>query len=109
LSYNYLDPQPMDSGDKQSKYVLQTLKHQVIAGIHYTYNAFTIQLTNRYIKRMLNDPYDVLDVRASYQFDHFKLYTDVSNLLNATYKEAGAVPMPSRWFSLGLTFNWHAD
>lgn len=106
LSYNYLDPQPMTRDDKQSKYVLQALKHQLIAGVNYSYQDFTVQVTNRYIKRMLNDPYAVLDLRASYQLDAFRLYTDVSNILNAEYKEAGAVPMPSRWFSIGVTFNW---
>lgn len=107
VSYNYLDPKPMSAdGDSQSKYVLETLKHQFIAGLSYRRDNFSVQLTNRYIKRMLNDAYDVLDARVDYQLKSFLIYADISNILNAEYQEAGAVPMPPRWFSLGLKFQW---
>ncbi len=107
ISYHYLNPKPLSkNGDQQSKYVLETLKHQFIAGAFYRYNSFSIQLTNRYIKRMRNNPYDVLDARLNYQLNDFLVYADISNIADAQYKEAGAVPMPSRWFSLGVQFQW---
>ncbi|HET8572919.1 MAG TPA: TonB-dependent receptor [Edaphocola sp.] len=107
VSYNYLNPKPLSAnGDDQSKYVLETLKHQLIAGISYRYDNFSFHITNRYIKRMLNDAYDVLDARVDYRLRSFLIYADISNILNAQYHEAGAVPMPPRWFSLGVKFQW---
>jgi len=32
------------------------------------------------------------------------VYVDAQNIFNATYYEVGAVPLPSRWFSLGVKF-----
>lgn len=107
MSYNYLNPK-LTGNDKQSKYVLESLKHQFIVGINYAYRDFSIHLENRYIKRELNTGYDVLDLRVNYQLNSFLVYADVSNILNSQYREAGAVPMPPRWFNLGLKYRWDA-
>lgn len=107
VSYNYLNPKPLSAnGDDESKYVLETLKHQLIAGVSYRYNNFSFHVTNRYIKRMLNDAYDVLDARVDYRLKSFLIYADISNILNVQYEETDAVPMPPRWFSLGVKFQW---
>lgn len=108
MSYNYLNPKLVTGNDKQSKYVLESLKHQFIVGINYAYRDFSIHLENRYIKRELNTGYDVLDLRVNYQLNSFLVYADVSNILNSQYREAGAVPMPPRWFNLGLKYRWDA-
>lgn len=107
LSYNFLSPKMGTTGNDQSKYILENLKHQFIAGIHYSYADFSIQLQNRYYKRELNSGYDLLDFRAQYQLHDFQLYADVSNLLDKAYREAGAVPMPPRWFSMGVKYRWN--
>lgn len=104
MSYNYLRPTLLTNEKKQSKYVLRTLRHQFIMGLNYKLHQFSIQLNNKLIKRELNDAYDVLDVRLNYQFTPFQVYLDVSNVLDTEYKEAGAVPMPSRWVNLGVKF-----
>src|SRR5699024_8615215 len=49
LSYNYLEPQLTENSNLQSKYVLETLKHQLIAGVNYSYKNFSIKLKNRFI------------------------------------------------------------
>ncbi len=107
ISYYYLEPKPLSgNGDQQSKYVLETLKHQLFAEVSYRYNNFSIQLVSRYVKRLRNNPYNILDARLNYQLNSFRLYADISNIADARYKEAGAVPMPSRWFRLGVQFRW---
>lgn len=105
-SYNYLKPSYKSTGFAQSKYVLEALQNQVIVGVNYGYKGFGIQLNGRFIERIKNKPYALLDIRASYNIKGFTVYADVSNLLNAAYKEAGAVLMPPRWFSAGLKFTW---
>ncbi len=105
LSYNYLDPSVSASTDMQSKYVLSSLKHQFIAGIHYSYQDFSIYFKNRWLQRELASGYDVADVRLNYQWNAATIYAAVTNLFDAQYSEAGAVPMPTRWFSIGLRYH----
>ncbi|MCX7547799.1 TonB-dependent receptor [Xanthomarina sp. F1114] len=106
VSYNYLQPSLDTSNNLQSKYVLESLKHQFIAGIHYQTNDFSFQIKNRWLKRELANAYNITDIRLNYQIKSVCLYAEVTNLFDATYQEAGTVPMPSRWFSLGLIYQW---
>lgn len=109
VSYNYLNPSLETSGDKQSKYTLESLKHQFVAGIHYQINDFSFHLNDRWLKRELGDSYHVADVRLNYKLQKFLVYTEATNLFNADYKEAGAVPMPTRWLSLGVKYQWNQN
>jgi len=106
LTYNYLHPIIDRSTDLQSKYTLESLKHQFIAGMNYSIDHFSLQLENRLLKRELAEAYDVADIRTSYQLKKALLYFEVNNLFDAQYTEAGAVPMPTRWFGLGVKFRW---
>ena len=107
VSYNFMKPSFETSTDIQSKYILESLKHQFIAGIHYRINDFSFSIKNRWLQRELGNAYDVADVRVNYTYENFLLYTEVTNLFNATYSEAGAVPMPTRWFGLGVKYHWN--
>lgn len=107
VSYNYLNPSFETTTGNQSKYTLESLKHQLVAGIHYTFNDFSFQIKDRLLKRELGDSYNVADVRLNYKVQNFLIYTEVTNLFDADYQEAGAVPMPTRWFSLGVKFQWN--
>ncbi len=107
MSYNYLKPKISFDNTGQSKYVLENLKHQFIIGINYNYGRVSLDVENRYIKRELNSGYDVLDARIKYQLKSSLLYADITNILNSAYREAGAVPMPPRWFSLGMKYQWN--
>lgn len=109
MSYNYLSPSLETSNEIQSKYILESLKHQLIGGIHYQNNNFSIHLKNRWLKRELANSYNIADIRINYEWQDFLLYTQVSNLFDASYNEAGAVPMPTRWFALGLKYQWKQD
>lgn len=105
VRYNYLIPK-VSVGEKQSKYVLESLRHQLIAGVHYSVKGFSLQVTNRFIERELNQPYDLLDIKLNYSVKGFDVFAQVSNLLDAKYKESGAVPMPTRWLTVGLKYRW---
>jgi len=106
INYTYLRPSYTAVEDVQSKYILESLRNQLILGLHYAYKDFSIQINNRFMERELNDPYLLLSVRVNYDIKQFSIYSDVSNMLNAEYIEAGAVPMPPRWFTLGVRYNW---
>lgn len=106
VNYNYLLPNYQSSGTGQSKYILETLRNQLIVGVNYSYKSLTFQVNSRFIERIANKAYILLDARVNYEVKGFTTYVDVTNILNAIYKEAGAVPMPPRWFSVGLKYNW---
>lgn len=106
LSYNYLNPSFETATENQSKYTLESLKHQLVAGVHYRINDFSVQVKNRWLKRELGNAYTISDVRLNYQLQKFLIYTEVTNLFDATYQEAGAVPMPPRWFGFGVKYQW---
>jgi len=106
ISYNYLYPRVRSISGFQSKYVLESLKHQFIAGLNFSNKKFSAQIENRLLKRILANAYDVTDIRVNYQLQKFLYYVDVTNLFNARYREAGAVPMPTRWFSVGVKYKW---
>ncbi|RFC55552.1 TonB-dependent receptor plug domain-containing protein [Brumimicrobium aurantiacum] len=106
VSYTHLDPSYKSDNGIQSKYILESLRHQLIVGVNYAYGNFSIQANNRFIERELNSPYNLLSFRANYDINNFSVYADMSNLLNEQYVEAGAVPMPPRWFTLGVRYKW---
>lgn len=103
LGYNFLSPEEMaHTDDIMSKYVLESLKHQVLARLIYSSASWEISSGNRWIKRELNKPYFIADLHVGYKIKRSKIYADISNLTDASYKESGAVFMPGRWFSAGI-------
>src|SRR5690554_739128 len=106
VSYNYLNPSIETSSDNQSKYTLESLKHQFVAGLHYRNKNISLNLVNRWLKRELANGYNIADVRLNYHLQDFLIYSEVTNVFNASYNEAGAVPMPTRWINVGVKYNW---
>lgn len=106
VKYTYLAPSYKAATNQQSKYVLESLKNQLMLGVNYGYKGFSIQVTSRLIERFKLASYFLLDARVSYAINPVVIYVEGTNLLGSQYKEAGAVPMPTRWFSLGVRYNW---
>ena len=104
ISYNYLQPDINTSAAGQSKYVLESLKHQFIAGIHYQVDNLSFHFENRWLQRELAASYAIADIRVNYRWQKLLLSAEATNIFNAEYQEAGAVPMPPRWFSLGIKY-----
>lgn len=108
FGYNFLSPEELSYAESiVSKYVLESLKHQALLRIVYHTPNWEFSTGNRWIKREMNDPYFISDVRLGYQLKQWYIYSDITNVANASYKESGAVLMPKRWFTLGLRFVLH--
>lgn len=105
LEYTYLSPKMSTTEQRLSKYRLENLKHQLVHTLTYQNNGFTALLANRYLNRITHADYFLTDVRLSYTLNSFTYYIDGQNLWDKTYIEAGAVPMPGRWFSIGIKIN----
>ncbi|WP_158961623.1 TonB-dependent receptor plug domain-containing protein [Myroides fluvii] len=108
LSYTYLSPTIENKSAEAgvlSKYSLESLKHQVVGTVNYTYDKFSVTLANRFNERLTYKSYWITDIRLNYALDKVKFYLDAQNIFDTTYIEAGAVPMPGRWFTLGVKFD----
>ena len=107
LSYAYLDPKfKGNNEDFASKYKIESLKHQLINTIDYKLNVMNIMLVNRFNTRQSYQSYWITDLKISHQFkSNFNLYLNVQNLFNTSYHEVGAIPLPSRWLTVGLKFS----
>lgn len=106
VSYTYLDPTIQSKeNDKTSKYAIESLRHQAIGTVTYTHKNLSATLANRYNERLTYKSYWVNDIKVSYNVDKYNFYLDAQNIFNTTYIEAGAVPMPGRWFTVGVKYN----
>ena len=88
--------------EKSSKYLISSLKNQITNTVDFKYRNFTALVATRYNERATGASYWINDVRISQTINKIMLYADAQNIFNTTYYEVGAVPLPSRWFSLGL-------
>ncbi|PKP22518.1 MAG: TonB-dependent receptor [Bacteroidetes bacterium HGW-Bacteroidetes-21] len=112
MVYNFLQK---TSGDYYSLYALDYLGQKYTLTVqHKLYKNFSASWTLMYQQRMgtytefsSNDekPYpDVvtLDGRISWNYKIFQVYADASNILNNSYMDIGNIPMPGRWFRMGV-------
>ncbi|SFS48207.1 TonB-dependent receptor plug domain-containing protein [Sphingobacterium wenxiniae] len=106
LGYNYLDPSIKTPEGVDSKYNLRSLKHQAKLLLSASQDTWRISVANRWNQRMSRKAYFLTDIRLSYAFSDINIYADVQNIFDVTYIESAAIPMPGRWFSMGVRYNW---
>ncbi len=104
VSYTYLSPK-IEAPKGLSKYTVESFKHQIVSTINYRNKQWSAMLANRYNERLSYKSYFLTDARVGYDLKKYHVYLDAQNIFNVTYVEAGAVPMPGRWFTLGVKFN----
>jgi len=107
IGYSYLDLKFKNINQTfNSKYRIESLKHQLINTIDYQLNNTSISLVNRYNSRQSYKSYWITDVRVNQSFkEKFSIYLDVQNLFSTSYNEVGAIPLPSLWMSVGVKYN----
>lgn len=107
VGYNYLKPKAMRYADNvSSKYIVESLKHQALLCVIYQVNNLDFTLGGRWVKRELNDPYFISDLRVGYNISRWNFYAEGTNLLNETYKEVAAVYLPKRCYNIGVRYQW---
>ncbi len=103
LSYTYLNANLDQTEAVESRYLLDHLNHQFIASLtHRIWNNIHHSARLRYLDRMTQADYWVLDSRIYYQASSWDVYVEATNITNTEYTEAGFVTMPGRWLRLGV-------
>src|SRR5690606_5034504 len=106
LAYTALSPKFEDSGDAGflSKYAIESLRHQLVGNLSLSTGNFSATMAARLNERISYKRYFLGDVRMAYRIKPLTIYLDAQNIFDTTYIEAAAVPLPGRWFSLGLKY-----
>ncbi len=87
-----------------SKYSIESLRNQLVAKLSWQHQNWSALLAQRYNERISYKDYFLTDFRLNYSHKQFDYYADLQNIFDTTYIEAGAVPMPGRWFSVGVKY-----
>lgn len=107
FSYNYINANLIEQAGIETRYALTALKNQLLGGVLLGIGKkFEWNTKMRYIERMGQDPYFLLDMRTDYnRAGKIGFFAEASNITNTDYIEAGTVQMPGRWFRAGVMLN----
>lgn len=88
-----------------SRYVLDNFKHQLIGKLENKIGKyFSNQLVYRYQERITGQSYHLLDEKLNFNYKDLNLFVLITNITNTNYTEAFGVPMPNRWFHVGVSY-----
>ena len=105
LGYTYLDPSLKQAENLQSKYGIESLKHQAKLLLMAQQQRWNIGLTNRFNQRISEKSYFLTDLRLGYTLEAVSFFVDAQNIFDVSYVETNAVPLPGRWYSLGIKYS----
>ena len=106
LGYNYLHASQEQTDGVISKYSLENLKHQAKLLLMANNSVWNASIANRFQQRISDKSYFLTDLRIGYSFPFLSVYADAQNIFDVTYIETSAIPMPGRWYSLGIKYEW---
>ncbi|MCJ7935975.1 MAG: TonB-dependent receptor [Chryseobacterium sp.] len=105
VGYTYLDSKYKETNEFVSRYILDNLKHQVIAKLETKFlRNFTNELVYRYNERVSLGTYHLWDEKLSFNKKDLSVYVLINNIANTKYTEAFGVEMPQRWFHIGFSY-----
>lgn len=105
VGYTFLESEHQQPSGLMSRYVMENLKHQFVAKLEVLFlKKITNQLIYRYNERVSTGSYQILDEKLSYDTKNYNIYIMVNNILDTEYTETFGVPMPGRWFHVGISF-----
>lgn len=104
LNYTHLDPTVKTTLASAviSRYAVESLKNQLTGTLNTEFmKVMSVTLTARYCERISYKDYTLMDARVAYKLKKSSIYADASNIFDVNFIQAGAVPMPGVWASIG--------
>lgn len=104
IKYTYLNSDK-STGQFQSRYVLDYLKHQLIINLA---NPLPFNINQswyiRYEDRVNLGSNFIVDMQLLHQFKKFEIFTKITNLFNKSYKDISGISLPGRWIIAGIKY-----
>jgi len=107
IAYTYINSEVVDPEKVEvSRYALDNLSQQFIAGVQFDIlkNVLDLSTQFRYLDRVSLEDYSLLDMKLNFKTKGFSAFISGNNLRNTSYRETNLVPMPGRWFGVGVRF-----
>lgn len=107
INYTYINAEVIDNAEiAVSRYALDNLSQQLLLGLQFDILKDKVNLnTNmRYLERESLENYSLLDMRLNFTDSNFAAFISVNNVMDQEYRETNLVPMPGRWFGVGVRF-----
>jgi iron complex outermembrane receptor protein len=106
LNYTYISAKHNFTSEQESRYAITSMRHQLNGQALFDLSEkVQLNMAYRLVQRIEQPLYQVLDAKILVPiYRNLTIFTEVNNLTNTQYIEAGFVQMPGRWFKLGLTF-----
>ena len=104
ISYSYLNGLIGNDIAGESRYLLENLRHQLIYNGNFNLGIVEASVGYRYYDRVSLENYNIVDLRLSKTVKKSKLYIDINNLFDVSYRETNLVEMPGRWVVAGAQF-----
>lgn len=109
LAYTNLDPKFKTTITMAniSRYAVESLRNQLTGTVNTDFlKVMSLTVTARYCERISYKNYTIMDARVAYKLKKSSIYLDALNIFDVNYIEAGAVPMPGVWATLGYKFTF---
>jgi vitamin B12 transporter len=111
LSYFRVIENEFRQVEKFSRYALDFLTDQFNVGLEGKFGkGFSASLRTRVCKRY-NQPqeYIVTDGRIGWQRKAWTVFSQANNIFDTDYTEQNNIPMPRRWFTMGMNFRFNVE
>jgi iron complex outermembrane receptor protein len=109
FAYTYMSADKK-TGGLFSKYALDILQHQFIAGIYHTFCGISLDWQLSYNRRYYGEAYFVGNIYLSKKIirNHFNIepFIRIDNFNNTKYTEIAGVLQPGRWIKSGMRLEW---
>lgn len=102
LGYTLIEADVRQTEGVLSRYVLNHLRHQAMAGLELGAGPFALNLQGRYQERIQLEDYLLVDARLAYTRGAGQYFLEATNLTSANYTGPNLVPMPGRWIRGGI-------
>ncbi len=105
--YTYIDDEVKKSGVAESRYSINSMKHQVTTALMMQwFKNFSTNFAYRYVERTSGISYSVCDASANYELDQFVFSLYANNIFDEDYSETGNLPMPKGNVMFGVQYRF---
>ena len=108
LGYTHQSQDKQLEAHLRSLYSMEYIRHKVVVQADFRIlEKLSMNFSWRYVDRStgsaLLTPYDLLDVKVSYDLRALNLYLRANNLLNRNWYDFGDIPQPGIWIMAGIS------